>query len=130
MLFVGDALAVCDVMTGEGIGQALQTGILAAEHITDGSASPESVGARYTDAVATELGPDHKMASMLVRALAHPAGATAALTIAGASDWTRRNFIRWLFEDYARGIALRPNTWHRGALTGTGAFIRTQRDPS
>ena len=125
VLFVGDALAVCDVMTGEGIGQALQTGIMAAEHIIDGGAPSEAVGARYTDAVAAELGPDHKMASMLVKALGHPAGATAALTIAGASDWTRRNFIRWLFEDYARGIALRPNTWHRGALTGTGAFIRT-----
>ncbi len=31
MLFVGDAVAAADPMTGEGIGQALQTGALAAE---------------------------------------------------------------------------------------------------
>ena len=35
-LFVGDAAAATDPMTGEGIGQALLTGLLAADAIADG----------------------------------------------------------------------------------------------
>lgn len=122
VLFAGDALAVCDVMTGEGIGQALQTGIMAAEHIIEGFNAPEPVGRTYGDSVRTELGPDHAMAALLVRAIQHRKGATIALKLAATNDWTRRNFIRWLFEDYARGIVFRPSTWHKGALTGDGAY--------
>jgi hypothetical protein len=31
--------------------------------------------------------------------------------VAGATDWTRRNFARWLFEDYPRAIVATPRRW-------------------
>lgn len=121
-LFVGDAVAACDVMTGEGIGQALQTGMLAAEAIDRWWATPDRVGAGYGEQLAAELGPDHRMAALLVRALRHRKGARSAIRVAAANDWTRRNFARWLFEDSPRGIAFTPRRWRRGALSGVGAY--------
>ncbi len=41
-LFVGDAVAACDVMSGEGIGQALATGRRAAESIIDAGATGDA----------------------------------------------------------------------------------------
>ena len=46
----------------------------------------------------------------------------AAVKVSDTSAWTRRNFGRWLFEDYPRGIALTPRQWHRGALSGSGSY--------
>lgn len=119
--FVGDALAACDVMTGEGIGQALLTSRLAAECIIGASSAPEAT-ARYAERVRAELAADHRMSKLLTRALRHRKGARAGVRIAGATDWTRRNFARWLFEDYPRGILTTPRRWHRGMLTGPGAY--------
>lgn len=122
VLFVGDAAAVCDVMTGEGIGQALQTGMAAARHVNSSWADPAQVAAGYEAEVLAELGADHRMSSLLIRALQHRKGAAYALDVAGLTDWTRRNFLRWLFEDSPRGIAYRPSLWRRGALSGDGAY--------
>lgn len=122
VLFVGDAVGACDVMTGEGIGQALQTGEMAARHINASWHDPALVAAGYEAEFLTELGNDARMSSLLVRALQHRKGAAAALTVAGTNDWTRRNFIRWLFEDSPRGIMYRPSLWRRGALSGPGAY--------
>jgi len=123
VLFVGDAVGVCDVMTGEGIGQALQTAMMAARHIDAGWETPQAVGDLYGNELLTELGPDHTMSTLLVRAIRHRKGASIALGVAASNDWSRRNFIRWLFEDYERGLALRPSLWHRGALSGVGAYV-------
>ena len=120
-LFVGDAVAACDVMSGEGIGQALFTGIQAAEAIRDRAALGD-VAQRYAHAISDELEPDHRMSALLVRALQHRKGARAAIRVAGATPWTRRNFARWLFEDSPRGIAFTPSKWRRGALSSPGAF--------
>lgn len=122
VLFVGDAVGACDVMTGEGIGQALQTGIMAARHINRSWHDPTEVAAGYQAQLVAELGADHRMSSLLDRALQHRKGAAAALAVAGISDWTRRNFVRWLFEDSPRGILYRPTLWRRGALSGPGAY--------
>jgi len=121
-LFVGDAVAACDVMTGEGIGQALQTGVMAGEAIDLHAGWPLAVGPHYGNELARELGPDHRMAALLSRALRHRKGARSAIRVAAATDWTRRNFARWLFEDSPRGIAFRPGLWRPGALTGEGAY--------
>lgn len=121
VLFVGDAVAACDVMTGEGIGQALLTGTRAAECIRDHGVGGE-VAACYAEHVREDLHADHRMSALLVRALRHRRGARAAVRVAGATPWTRRNFGRWLFEDSPRGIAFTPSRWHRGALSGPGAF--------
>ena len=121
-LFVGDAAAATDPMTGEGIGQALLTGRWAAEAII---ANPTNVSActkAYAHSVETELSVDHRFAERLMVVLRRPLGARGAVRIAGISGWTRRNFGRWLFEDYPRALLLTPRRWHRGMLTGPGAY--------
>ena len=123
-LFVGDAATATDPMTGEGIGQALLTGVLAAEAIGGGDRAPAEVTARYRRAVARELTPDHRLARFLTRATQHRKGVRLAVRIAGLTPWTRRNFARWLFEDYPRAIVLTPGRWHRGMLSGPGAYRR------
>lgn len=121
--FVGDAVAATDVMTGEGIGQALLTGMLAAEAIeATGPHGARVATERYDRAVRHHLVADHQMSTLLVRALQHRKGARTALAVAGATPWTRRNFARWLFEDYPRALVATPRRWHRGAFTGDGAF--------
>ncbi len=120
-LFVGDAVAACDVMTGEGIGQALVTGIRAAESVIAAGAGGDAA-ADYEHALRRELVADHRMSSLLVRGLSTPAGASRAVAIAATNDWTRRNFARWLFEDYPRALIATPRRWRRGAVTRPGAF--------
>ena len=44
------------------------------------------------------------------------------MRLAGASDWTRRNFARWLFEDYPRAVLATPYRWRPGMLSGPGAY--------
>jgi geranylgeranyl reductase family protein len=122
VLWAGDAAAVTDPMTGEGIGQALLTGRLAGEAIAAAS-DPPQVRARYEGAVTAALRADHKMSLLLIRALSHRKGARAAVRVADLNDWTRRNFARWLFEDEPRAIALTPRRWHRRFLRRDGAYL-------
>ena len=124
VLWAGDAAAVTDPMTGEGIGQALLTGQLAGQSILLGDDGPAAVRAHYEHAVARNLVPDHKMSLLLIRALRHRKGARAAIRVAGATPWTRRNFARWLFEDEPRAIAVTPGRWHRKVLRRDGAYRR------
>lgn len=125
-LWVGDAAAATDPMTGEGIGQALLSGVQAAEAVAAGGPHrPEQVRDHYESAVARTLVPDHRMSLLLVRALRHRKGARAAIRVAGLTPWTRRNFARWLFEDEPRAIALTPSRWHRRMLRRDGAYRGT-----
>jgi geranylgeranyl reductase family protein len=121
VLFVGDAVAAGDPMTGEGIGQALATGTWAARAIAAGGATAR-VRETYERELRTELVPDQRMSRLLVRALNHRKGARAAVRVAGLLPWTRRNFARWLFEDYPRAVLLTPGRWRRGMFSGPGAF--------
>ncbi len=127
-LFAGDAAAAPDPMTGEGLGQALLTGILAARAIEVGGTDAATVTATYDRSVRDALVADHRMSMLLIRALRHRKGARAAVRIAGATGWTRRNFARWLFEDYPRAIAVTPRRWHRGMWSGPGAFRGTSSE--
>ncbi len=121
VLFVGDAAGVVDPMTGEGIAQALETGMLAAEAIRAGGTTAE-VAHRYRASVAKTLGHDLAFARFVQRVLARPFTARAALRGVDLNDWTRRNFARWMFEDYPRAALLTPSRWHRALLTPTGAY--------
>lgn len=130
-LFVGDAAAASDRLTGEGIAQALLSGILAAGAIVGidgtradgtGGEAPGVVTARYRRAVRRALVADHRMSMLLIRAVRHRRGVRAGLRLAGATDWTRRNFARWLFEDYPRAVLATPRRWHRGMFSGPGAY--------
>jgi geranylgeranyl reductase family protein len=122
-LFVGDAAMACDTLTGEGIGQALVTGREAATSILDSPDNFDEMAEAYVSAVRADLVADHKMAQLLGKLLARPLIAEAALTAVGANDWTRRNFGRWLFEDYPRAIIATPRRWRRGVLSSPGAQI-------
>ena len=121
-LFAGDAAAATDPMTGEGIGQALLTGVLAARAIEEGGDDATRVTATYDRSVLQALRADHRMSLLLIRALRHRKGARVAVRIAGLSAWTRRNFARWLFEDYPRGVIATPRRWRRGMFSGPGAY--------
>ena len=114
VLFVGDAARVTDVMTGEGIGQAVLTGRLAAEAIIAGGAlEPAAVTRGYQLAVRHHLFADHRMSSVLNGWLAKPLLARGAIRLVGLTAWTRRNFVRWMFEDEPRAIVFTPSRWHR-----------------
>jgi flavin-dependent dehydrogenase len=120
---VGDAATASDPMTGEGIAQALESGILAAEAIeAAGGTAPDRAVARYRAAVAAGLVPDHRMSMLLQRVLRREWGARAAVRIAGSRPWTRRNFARWLFEDEPRAVLATPHRWHRRFLARPGAY--------
>ncbi len=122
-LFVGDAATACDTLTGEGIGQALLTGREAAAAILAAHSDFSKASKAYESAVRAELVADHKMASILGRLLERPRIAEFALRAVGTNDWTRRNFGRWMFEDYPRALIATPRRWHRGMFSGPGAEL-------
>jgi menaquinone-9 beta-reductase len=114
---------VTDPMTGEGIGQALQTGELAARAIVAaGPARPRRAADTYRRAVRRELVPDAALANVLSSVLRSPRLARGAVRVAGTTPWTRRNFARWLFEDYPRAYLATPGRWREHSLVGRGAW--------
>jgi menaquinone-9 beta-reductase len=120
--FVGDAAMAADTMTGEGIGQAVLTGRLAAEAIIGGAFSPDEVAGRYRESVRHHLVADHKLSALLSNVLSHRRGASGAIRLLATSDWMRRNFARWMFEDEPRALAFTPSRWHRRFLRQPGPF--------
>ena len=126
VLFVGDAAMATDVLTGEGIGQALLTGVESARAVVAGvrgDASPSEVRREYSDAVRHHLLADHRMSVRLSRILARPRGARGAISlVARSGEWGRRNFARWMFEDEPRAVALTPRRWHRRLFRQRGAY--------
>jgi menaquinone-9 beta-reductase len=127
VLYVGDAAGVVDPMTGEGIAQALETGVLAASAIAGSPAiavggAADAVATRYTRDVKRALGRDLRFAAALQRVLHSPLGARASIATVGLSGWTRRNFARWMFEDYPRAAVFTPDRWKRGMFTAPGAY--------
>ena len=124
-LVVGDAAMATDALTGEGIGQALLSGVEAAEAIVAGG-SPDEVRRAYRRRVDDHLLADHRMSVRLSRVLAHDMGARGAIAVLDhAGDWGRRNFARWMFEDEPRAIALTPRRWHRRLFRNPGSYQHT-----
>ncbi len=124
VLFVGDAAMATDVMTGEGIGQALLTGRLAAEAmLAAGALHPDHAAAMYRSTAEHHLFADHRMSRRLGAVLTTPWGARGAIRVVGSSGtWGRRNFARWMFEDEPRALVLTPSRWHRHFLARPGAY--------
>jgi geranylgeranyl reductase family protein len=123
VLLAGDAAMASDVMTGEGIGQALLTGRLAAEAILTASGRPDRAANTYQRSVRHHLVADHRMSALLGRVLARQRGARGSMAIlAHSGDWGRRNFARWMFEDEPRAIVLTPSRWHRRFLARPGVL--------
>ncbi|MGI9622195.1 MAG: NAD(P)/FAD-dependent oxidoreductase [Acidimicrobiales bacterium] len=126
ILFVGDAAAATDPMTGEGIAQALGSGRWAAQAILQaGAMRPQLAAETYETMLRRALVPDHRLARQLAGILESPLGARGALRVADLTPWTRRNFARWMFEDYPRAAVLTPRRWRRGLFSGGGAYADT-----
>ena len=123
VLFVGDAACVTDTLTGEGIGQALLSGILAARAISEcADMNQVTLQSRYRKMLKQNLFADHRMSALLGFVLRSPLLASGALRIASLTSWSRRNFARWMFEDEPRAAVFTPRRWHRGFLKRSGAF--------
>lgn len=99
VLFAGDAAAATDPVTGEGIGQALLTGVAAAESCL--VAGPERAAfatRRHAATVRRALGPDHRLSRALLRIVRHAGGVRAGIRVADTSPSTRVAVAGWLFE--------------------------------
>jgi menaquinone-9 beta-reductase len=123
VLFVGDAAAAADPLTGEGIGQALWTGIAAVDAVQAGG-DGRAVRARYETDVERGLAVDLRFARQLLGVFGRPRGCELSMRVIDASPWTRSRFARWMFEDYPRALLKTPGRWHRGAMSSPGAFAR------
>lgn len=121
VLICGDAAAAADPLTGEGIGQAIGMGRMAARAIARGG-PPHSVAARYLANAQAEYALDHRLARGLSRILGRPRLAEIALGMVDASGWTRRQFARWMFEDYPRAAVATPRRWNRAMTDARGAY--------
>lgn len=92
VLFAGDAVGATDPMTGEGIAEALQTGVLAAEALA--ADRPRA----YASSAGRALVWRHRRRQLCSNLLRTRALAAAGLAVADTSSWTRRQFTRWIFE--------------------------------
>ena len=117
VLFVGDAARATDVLTGEGIGQALLSGMLAGE-----AAATNQPANSYESAMRRNFFADHRMSVVLGRVLANERLARGAMRLIDGGGWRKEKFVRWMFEDEARASAFTPRRWHRGYLSSRGAY--------
>jgi geranylgeranyl reductase family protein len=125
VLFAGDAIGATDPMTGEGIAQALRSGQIAARAlIAAGPHRPDIAGARHGADLDSEIGRDHRFARRLQGPLESVETTEWLLRLVDLNAWTRRNFARWMFEDYPRAVALTPDRWERTIFDRPGAFRR------
>lgn len=124
VLFVGDAARATDPMTGEGIGQALETAAVAVECLARAGPSDSLRAAElYEGEIARTIAVDNRIARWLSEhGLTHRKGIRAALRVAGSTAWTRSMFARWLFEDEPRAVLATPARWHRDLFNRPGAY--------
>jgi geranylgeranyl reductase family protein len=123
VLFAGDAARACDPMTGEGIAQALETAEMVARAIAvAGPRRPAAAATRYERQVRWGLAVDDRLSRKLSWVVAHTGGSEAAMRIADRTDRRRRNFPRWMFEDYPRAVFVTPHRWRRRTFSGPGAY--------
>jgi flavin-dependent dehydrogenase len=124
VLFVGDAARASDVLTGEGIGQALLTGRLAAESIVRHDTSrPELAANAYERSVREHLFADHRTSQVLSRVAAHPAIVDLGMRLTDTSTVAKQALARWMFEDAKRSSLATPWRWRGGETPRPGAFV-------
>ena len=99
------------------------TGRWAAEAVLSASADDvNAVRTGYESAVRHHLFADHRMSKVLNGWLARPLLARGAVRVVGLNGWTKRNFVRWMFEDEPRAVLFTPKRWHRGFFRQHGTY--------
>jgi geranylgeranyl reductase family protein len=128
-LFVGDAAAATDPLTGEGIAQALVTGRLAAAAVASwGPDDHAAVGRAYRAAVGRALVADDRMSRALSTLLASSMVTRASVRLIGSCPWSRAEFARWMFEATPRAALMTPWKWSEFIREGReGAQFRRER---
>src|SRR6185295_15701727 len=106
--------------------QAIESGMLAVGAVATSSPDAHAVAMRYRADVDRVLGADLRFAALLQHVLRVPLGARAAIRAASLTPWTRRNFARWMWEDYPRALLLTPRRWHRRMFEPAGAYARSR----
>lgn len=110
--FVGDAARSGDPLTGEGIGQAMESAEVAAAVIVDvGPDRPDRAALAYRRIMDATLGMDDKVSVAVSTLLTHPRLANGWQRFVMANKVTRYQFLRWMFEDYPRALILTPARW-------------------
>jgi len=110
--FVGDAARCGDPLTGEGIGQAMESATAAAHAlIAAGPDRPQRAAAAYRRRIDVTLGVDDKVSLVVANLLRRPRVANGWQRIVMGSEVTRYQFLRWMFEDYPRALLLTPRRW-------------------
>ncbi|MEO5974037.1 MAG: geranylgeranyl reductase family protein [Ilumatobacteraceae bacterium] len=128
VLFAGDAACVSDPLTGEGIGQALLSGVLSARAIIAGAGrQPSETQSIYRNSIRKHMFADHRVSAALGYIMRSPACARGGLRLADLTPWTRRKFARWMFEDEPRATIFTPRRWHRKFLNREGAYANSLR---
>lgn len=123
VLFIGDAARVVDPLTGEGIGQALETGHEAATALLDaGPLQPKAAARRYTRRIRMGMAIDNGFARGIARAVTSERGARAAIRLAPAGPTNGRYALRWVFEDNPRAALLTPWRWPERFTEKSGAY--------
>jgi len=128
VLFVGDAACVSDPLTGEGIGQALLSGVLAGRAVIESTRREPSVTqSMYRKSIRQHFFADHRMSAWLGYVMRSQLCARIGLRLADLTPWTRRKFARWMFEDEPRATIFTPRRWHRNFLKRAGAYSKLSR---
>jgi len=123
VLFVGDAARVVDPLTGEGIGQALETGDRAARAIMSaGATNPARAEALYVHGIKRGMAIDNRVAKSLSRLVTHKTAARAVIRMAPKGPWRGRYAIKWAFEDNPRAALFTPWRWKERFANKGGAY--------
>jgi geranylgeranyl reductase family protein len=112
VLFVGDAARVVDPLTGEGIGQALETGHVAAVAIIEkGARHPEHAAKHYRNYIRRGMAIDNSVAGAIAKLVRSERAARAVIRMTPHLNSLDSYAVRWVFEDNPRAAALTPWRW-------------------
>jgi menaquinone-9 beta-reductase len=122
VLFVGDAARAVDPLTGEGIGQAMQTSQLAVDAFLSHPTNPSRAAKQYRHSIARGLWIDNGFSRRLADLVRTERGARAVIRLAPAGPWKGQYALRWVFEDNPRAGLLTPWRWGERFTTKAGAY--------
>ena len=122
VLFAGDAAGVADPMTGEGIAQALQSGLLAAKAIAKATRGIDAA-TRYQIMSGAAFRSNHLASRVALPLLRRPATTRAAIRLMGSGSKRRSYAARWMWEDVPRSAFISPLAFARSLSGPHGAVF-------